>query len=1192
MINNRFKILKKIGEGRSAVFLCTDEFYDKKFAIKVLPANAEIEEIKAFEREYYYLSNFNSKNIIKVYEKLTILEANENEGTDWGIQLSSQFIVLEYFEGTPLLDFPSIKNEKVLREVIKQISTTLYYLHQSNYIYYDLKPENILINEVDDLIQVKLIDFGFTFFYPNIDELEVRGTAEYIAPEVLKKEFIDHRCDLYSFGILIYKIIYDNFPFSTNDELEIYKAHISKEFNFPNCKYSDDIQTLVKRLLAKDPSERFETSLGILEHLGIEHEDKYKNEWIGAKCFSGESSAIAAIDYYLLSEDVGNVLALRGTEGSGKSILLKQIKANAEYVINIKNYPSQNNFDYWKKLVLQILYSNSIYTNLADEEIAMTKELVETNPPNLIESLKAVLLKITQSGKFIVLIDDINTADDFSLLILKQFVQVLQVNNVKTIISENSEKEYFSAIINNCQIFNLTPFSKNEIDNFLETSYASFFPKNEVLELIVRYSDLLPGSIRSFIKDLIALNILEFKKAGPVITNDEEKLIQLEKYQETIFSVRINNLTGDELMIAELLSLFDSQINIDDLEDLLKLKSGMFNSLLKNLSEKNILSAENINSSPMFTSESLKNHIYSRITDVKKLHHKAAVMLKNETGDLYSYELGRQFELAGKIDESYQCYLTEIEKAKLISAYTYQRKLLEHVAKLPLNDEQQLKVNFELCNVLLTIDALNECLEYIDETSIIVTNEKDKENLDIIKGICLIKLSRLDEGILLLKNKLEKLKDGSKRNELKIEIASAEFDLGNYETAYKFIVDVINDKDSTQETVGRGYTLMGLYEIYNNNDLDNAIVEFNNAQHVFEKSNLISRHAGIQLNLGNIYSMIGETSKAEKHWEKAVALNLEVGNFEQEAYIQLNYGIYNYNKLAFEKAIELYNRALNIFNTTGNTRGQGLVLSNLGEVYTTICEYQSAINSLEKAESLFIKTRNIEEEVQVIFQTCKYYFILGLIDELKSKYDTLENLISRNGLTAKHQQYLDYQKQLILVLDETQNADLSELIRLKNIFQEQGEQNEFAFLNFQIAYQMLDENKFPEAIETIRRDDFEKLCNQNKLIFAEREFIFGLIASKDNNLELSPSIEHYEKAFNALENESITELTWKVTFKIAEYYFNRGNLHKAKEFIVYSKSLLEFISKKIKNTKIKNAYLSIKERKSAVEQLEKFENKY
>ena len=139
---------------------------------------------------------------------------------------------------------------------------------------------------------------------------------------------------------------------------------------------------------------------------------------------------------------------------------------------------------------------------------------------------------------------------------------------------------------------------------------------------------------------------------------------------------------------------------------------------------------------------------------------------------------------------------------------------------------------------------------------------------------------------------------------------------------------------------------------------------------------------------------------------------------------------------------------------------------------------------------------------------------------------------------------------------------------------------------------MLKEEKYTSAIETITEEQFEKLCNKNKLIFAEREFILGLIASKNNDLEVLPSIEHYEKAFKTLENASITELTWKVTFKIAEYYFNRGNLHKAKEFIVYSKSLIEFISKKIDNTKIRIAYLSINERKNAIEQLEKFGNKY
>ena len=386
--------------------------------------------------------------------------------------------------------------------------------------------------------------------------------------------------------------------------------------------------------------------------------------------------------------------------------------------------------------------------------------------------------------------------------------------------------------------------------------------------------------------------------------------------------------------------------------------------------------------------------------------------------------------------------------------------------------------------------------------------------------------------------------------------------------------------------------MLGLLEIYENSNLDNAIIEFTNALQVFSKANLVSRQAGIELNLGNIYDMIGDTANAEKHWDNAIELNLAVGNFEQEAYIQLNYGIYYFNKLDFEQSVKLYNRALNIFKTTGNLKGQGLVLSNLGEVYLSTCEYQLAIDSLEKAESIFLKTRNIEEEVHVVFLICKLYFILGLLEQLKSKFNSLENLITRNKIAPKHELYLKYHNQMLLILDSEKNVSTKNLVELRDAFDSLGEKGEYTFLTIQLAYQFCNSKLYSDAQKELMAESFEQVCKQNKLIFAEREFILGLIASENNDTGLLPSIEYYENAFRILENESITELTWKVTFKIAQYYFERGNLHKAKDYIIYSKSLLEYIGGGIKNLKIRNAYLSKNERSFVLETLEKFENKY
>src|SRR5690606_2929817 len=143
-------------------------------------------------------------------EGVIVTTDGENE-----ISTGSRFIILDFFEGTELLKFERINDYECLKEIIKQICSVLYYLHQSNYIYYDLKPKNILVGEKDGIINLQLIDTGFAHHLSSSAEYISRGTKEYIAPEILKREHHSHQVDLYSLGILLYKIVYKRFPFTS-----------------------------------------------------------------------------------------------------------------------------------------------------------------------------------------------------------------------------------------------------------------------------------------------------------------------------------------------------------------------------------------------------------------------------------------------------------------------------------------------------------------------------------------------------------------------------------------------------------------------------------------------------------------------------------------------------------------------------------------------------------------------------------------------------------------------------------------------------------------------------------------------------------------------------------------------------------------------------------------------------------------
>ncbi len=262
MINQRFDIVKHIGKGRSDVFLCKDlDNSGKEVALKILPRDVDKEELILFRNEYFLLQNLEHPNIIEEFDYGEVVIVDREDP----VEVGSHFISLEYFDSVELFQYQSLKDERNLKEILKQLCSVLYYLHQSNYIYYDLKPENILVSSTSGTPQIKLIDLGLAEVISDKSEHAVKGTAEYIAPELLKKEAHDYRVDLYSLGMILYRIIYNRLPFETENDLSIYKAQVEQEFIFPEqSMFNSELVSVVKKLLEKEPNERYANAIHVI----------------------------------------------------------------------------------------------------------------------------------------------------------------------------------------------------------------------------------------------------------------------------------------------------------------------------------------------------------------------------------------------------------------------------------------------------------------------------------------------------------------------------------------------------------------------------------------------------------------------------------------------------------------------------------------------------------------------------------------------------------------------------------------------------------------------------------------------------------------------------------------------------------------------------------------------------------------
>jgi calcium-dependent protein kinase len=174
-------------------------------------------------------------------------------------------------------------NEKEAASIMMQVLEALHYLHQHQIVHMDLKSENIIYNGRT----VKLIDFGLAQnFRKNRKMKKIRGTKYYLAPEVITKNY-NHKCDIWSAGILLFMLLTGKVPFKGDSEVELFdnilkNRYSSKLEDFP--KISKSAKELINLMLTPDFKTRPES------------EELMKHAWLSSSISYDDDKTVALLD--------------------------------------------------------------------------------------------------------------------------------------------------------------------------------------------------------------------------------------------------------------------------------------------------------------------------------------------------------------------------------------------------------------------------------------------------------------------------------------------------------------------------------------------------------------------------------------------------------------------------------------------------------------------------------------------------------------------------------------------------------------------------------------------------------------------------------------------------------------------------------------------------------------------------------
>ena len=269
-----YEILAPIGAGgMGEVYRAMDPRLGRAVAIKVLHAAfaSDGNQLKRFEQEARIVALLNHPNILHVY--------------DTGVQAGAPYIVMELLEGQSLrerLDGRPLGLRRAL-EIATQVARGLAAAHERKLTHRDLKPENIFIQPDG---QVKILDFGLAKLVsppsgdqdqtqehatgPNLTQAgTLLGTAGYMSPEQVNGWSVDHRSDIFSFGIILHEMITGQAPFRRPSMVETMHAVLKDDPPElgPEWRLPPILERTLRRCLEKDPRQRFQTASDLMFHL-------------------------------------------------------------------------------------------------------------------------------------------------------------------------------------------------------------------------------------------------------------------------------------------------------------------------------------------------------------------------------------------------------------------------------------------------------------------------------------------------------------------------------------------------------------------------------------------------------------------------------------------------------------------------------------------------------------------------------------------------------------------------------------------------------------------------------------------------------------------------------------------------------------------------------------------------------------
>ncbi|HLK36159.1 MAG TPA: serine/threonine-protein kinase [Polyangiaceae bacterium] len=450
---SRYVVREQLASGgMGVVFRVLDRVAGAERAMKRARPDAKGDPVfvRALEREYRVLATLDHPRIVRVF--------------DYGVDDLGPYYTMELLAGSDMRRAAPLPAREACAH-LRDIATSLALLHARRLLHRDLSPTNVRLTEDG---RCKLLDFGALTGFGSSDF--IAGTPPMIPPEAFGHGPLDDRSDLYSLGALAYWMLTGRhaFPAQKLDELQdrwrtppgppsAFAADVPKE-----------LDQLVLALLSADPLARPASAGEVIARLsviadlppeGTTETTRLALSFLSCPRFVGRAAALQAVDALLGSTVTGRggSLSLRAAAGMGRSRLLDEIGQRARLagaaVVRVDAATTPQTYGTATALVLGVAdalpvrarqRAASFRTALSKLGAAVSDRLgVDASAPDADAPADGAILEgwfegISLGGPLVLLVDDVDSADDASLGLLAGLAMIAPQSRLAVVVTQNA----------------------------------------------------------------------------------------------------------------------------------------------------------------------------------------------------------------------------------------------------------------------------------------------------------------------------------------------------------------------------------------------------------------------------------------------------------------------------------------------------------------------------------------------------------------------------------------------------------------------------------------------------------------------------------------------------------------------------------------------------------------------------------